>query len=199
MKSMKASVTGALGALFGTAVGLALAAGQAAQPPAPPATGPAPTVLDPCTLGAANKIRDAVNAGIGAAFPITMAQGADEVTLSNPVVRDVTCPKMAVTMVADVRLRRTQGLKISTRGRIQFTTPVEARVTMGGGGLLDIAKAELCLTNIQVTRLNLKGVPNWLDNSDRVREGLVAKIGAQKCVDISGIVRKHLQKGGTLR
>lgn len=197
---MRSIPPGAALAALSLALGLAAARqsparAQAAQPGQDAGPG---IVIDPCILGSGDSIRAVLNKGLGLAFPLTQQKEGEKVTIANPAVTDVQCPGMTLAIRADVRYQRTKFPKLTVPGSLAFTTPVQVRVVLGPGGPLDLQAGQLSLTNIQVTRLNLKHVPNWLANNDTVRDYLNAQIGGQKTFDVAPLVRKFLQKGGKL-
>jgi hypothetical protein len=67
-------------------------------------------------------------------------------------------------------------------------TPVQAS---------NLRKAVVCMTNIDVTSLDLHNVPNWLDNT-WIRQWLNASLPNTVCFDVTGLVDLYLSQGHTL-
>ncbi len=160
--------------------------------------------VDPCQFASADQLKTLLSAGIGQYFPIKHSKSGHHITISDPTITNATCSPFKVTIKANIRYQDTRGFdQFSTSGDVRFTSTVVAKVsyklvTLGEPVRADnLVKAEACLTDIQVTGLNLNNVPNWLDDG-WVKDQLNKRLANQACFDITNLVKLYLQKGGTL-
>jgi len=154
--------------------------------------------IDPCVFGTEAQLKSLLNAGLGGYFPIKHSKDGDHVTISKPQLTSLTCPNLRLGMRADIRYQKTRGIpQFSSSGKVRFTSPLIARVTYSFGSPPVVHKALACLTNINITELDLNNVPNWLDNT-WVRQWLNGKLANRMCFDVTSLVRVYVLQGGTL-
>lgn len=161
-------------------------------------------VKDPCQVADATKLKELLSMGLAGYFPLHQSEGGEHVTISNPTITNATCPNLRLTMRARIRYQKTRGLdQYSVSGEVRFTSPLEARIThlnVAPGAPIpaaDIVAASACLTNIDVVGLDLKNVPNWLDDG-WVKEKVIDPRLDEKCFDITNLVKLYLQNGGVI-
>lgn len=156
----------------------------------------AQTSIDPCVFATADRLKALLQSHIGPIFPIS-DRG---VTLSDPNVVAATCPQFRAEIRTGIRYRKTSFPKYSTSGQTRFGSPIVANITYNGAfppSPNNIIKAAACLTNIQVLGLNLKRIPNWIDNT-WIRSTLQKNFRDSMCFDVAQPVASHLKAGGTL-
>ena len=160
--------------------------------------------VNPCQIASADQLRNLLSLGIGQYFPLKYSKSGHHITISNPTVTDATCSPFKVTIKAHIRYQDTRGLdQFSTSGDVRFTSTVLAKVTyrvVTPGAPVraeDLIKAQACLTEIQATGLNLKNVPNWLDDG-WIKDYLNKQLPNHVCFDITNLVKLYLEHGGTL-
>ncbi len=164
------------------------------------------SVKDPCEVASAADLKMVLAAGLEPYFPLKRSDDGEHVTISDPTITEVKCPGLRITMKAKIRYQRTRGLvQVSVSGDIRFTSPLELRIrhpfTIGSGTPIPAAEvhsANACLTSINVIELNLKNVPNWLDNG-WIREKLLDPKLNSKCVDVTDLVKAYIRSGGVVR
>ncbi len=106
---------------------------------------------------------------------------------------NVACPNFTTEIRAKIRYKKTRGVpQFSVSGQIRFRVQAGVRVTLQGN---QVVKAELVPTNIQVVALNLKHVPNWLDNSTKIPNWLSNQLTAEP-IDITPLVQAYVNQGG---
>jgi len=128
------------------------------------------------------------------------SKDGEHITISDPKLTNVACPNLHITISANISYKKTQGFpQFSSSGDVRFASPLVAKVThkLPLNQPTDVEKATACLTNINIVGLNLKNVPNWLDNT-WVRNWLNSKLANQMCFDITGLVTAYIQGGGSL-
>jgi len=154
--------------------------------------------LDPCTFGTEAQLTSLLSAGLGGYFPLKHSKGGEHIRISKPQLTDLKCPNLRVNLAADIRYQKTQGVpQFSSSGKVRFASPLIARVTYSFGSPPVVHRALACLTNINVTELNLKNVPNWVDNT-WVRQWLNSKLANRMCFDVTSLVSLYVQQGGKL-
>lgn len=154
--------------------------------------------LDPCTFGTETQLKSLLGAGLGNYFPLKYSKDGEHITISDPRLTDLKCPNLRLTLGADIRYQKTQGIpQFSSSGKVRFTSPLIAKVTYSPASPPVVHRALACLTNINVTDLNLNNVPNWVDNS-WVRQWLNGKLANRMCFDVTSLVRLYVQQGGQL-
>lgn len=154
--------------------------------------------FDPCTFGTEAQLKALLGAGLGSYFPLKYSKDGEHITISDPRLTDLKCPNLRVTLGADIRYQKTQGVpQFSSSGKVRFTSPLIARVTRSLTNPPVVHRALACLTNINVTDLNLNNVPNWVDNT-WVRQWLNGKLANRMCFDVTSLVRLYVQQGGQL-
>ncbi len=157
--------------------------------------------IDPCLAASEDQLKLVISAGIGGYFPIKNSKDGEHVTISDPRLSELHCPNLRIAMRVDIRYQKTRGFpQYSTSGDARFASPLVAKVTYSG--LSDakptrVDKALACLTDINLVGLNLKNVPNWLDNT-WIRAKLNDKLADQACFDITSYVNLYLQQGGSM-
>lgn len=164
------------------------------------------SVKDPCEVASASVLKNVLSAGLGQYFPISENKDGEKVTVSEPSITDATCPKFKVALKASARYQKTRGFpQFSASGTARFSSRIELRVhhpmTIGSGQPIpagDVRKADVCMTDIHATELNINNVPNWLDNS-WLREHLLEPMLVSKCFDTTNLVRAYIQQGGVLK
>jgi len=152
--------------------------------------------VDPCIFATAEQLQARVESGVGAAFPLSQRG----VTLSNPKVVAAKCPNFRTEFRTDLRYRKdTKVGRVSASGQTRFGSPVAAKITYTGGGFPpsppSIVLAEVCLTDIRVLGLNLRGSPNWLDQG-WVRSLLNKELEHRRCFPVTTEVVSYAQRGG---
>jgi hypothetical protein len=152
--------------------------------------------VDPCLFASAAVLKMLIQTHINSQFPIT--EGG--IRLWDPKVVAATCPQFRAEVRTDIRYKKTTGVpQYSTSGQVRFGSPIIARITYDPPlAPQNITKAEACLTDIQVLGLNLKRVPNWLDNG-WVRSKVNENLQDGMCFVVLQQVAAHLQSGGTLQ
>ncbi len=154
--------------------------------------------LDPCTFGTEAQLKSLLGAGLGSYFPRKYSKNGEHITISNPRLADLKCPNLRVTLAADIRYQKTRGIpQFSTSGKVRFDSPLIARVTHSLANPPVVHQALACLTNINVTELNLNNVPNWVDDT-WVRQWLNGTLANRMCFDVTSLVRFYVQQGGQL-
>jgi hypothetical protein len=154
--------------------------------------------VDPCTFGTEAQLKSLLGAGLGNYFPLKHSKDGEHITISDPRLTDLKCPNLRMTLGADIRYQKTQGIpQFSSSGKVRFTSPLIAKVTHSLTSPPVVHRALACLTNINVTELNLNNVPNWVDNS-WVRQWLNGKLANRMCFDVTSLVRLYVQQGGQL-
>ncbi len=88
---------------------------------------------------------------------------------------------------------------------MRFSSPLEVRLrhlfSIGSGTSISsdqVQDARACLTNIDVLGLDLKNVPNWLDDG-WVKERVLDPQLKSKCFDVTGLVKAFIQHGGVVK
>ena len=171
--------------------------------------GPLPVVVntrsvDPCAMFTAAQLQQYIAPQINSAFPIVYSTGGESLAIKNPDLRSVTCAPLQIQAHTDLQYKKTRGFpQFSTSGDASFQTGVVGRVASTAPSnapitASDFQSASLCLTDVNVTSLNLRNVPNWLDNTwlrDYLNQQLV--VGNQ-CQDISVLVSLYLSNGGAI-
>lgn len=158
--------------------------------------------IDPCTVASANTLRSVLAAEMDVRFPPYHNDG-EHVTISNLRITEATCPGLRITMRADLRYQKTRGFpQYSTSGAMRFRSPSEVRVRYraladGPVTLGNIERANACLTDIDVLGLDLKRIPNWLDDGWIKEKVLDPKLD-EMCVSVTPLVRGYLQQGGAI-
>jgi len=194
---------GALSALGLSAIVFLVPSLYALQPLKPGQVQPVTRVtkiIDPCAIATSQQLNFLLSAGIGAYFPLKSSKDGEHITISSPKLTNVACPHLRITMSANISYKKTQGIpQFSSSGDVKFASPLVAKVThkFPLTQATDVEKATACLTDINIIGLNLKNVPNWLDNT-WVRNWLNGKLANQMCFDITGLVIAYIQSGGSL-
>ncbi len=155
--------------------------------------------VDPCIFATAQQLQARVESGVGAAFPLSQRG----VTLSNPSVVAAKCPNFRTEFRTELRYRKDTAVgKVSTRGQARLGSPVVAKITYTGGGFPpsppSIVLAEICLTDIRVLGLNLRGSPNWLDQG-WVRSLVSKELEHRRCFPVTTEVVSYAQRGGKFK
>lgn len=162
------------------------------------------TTVDPCAVASEDQLRQVLELGIGSAFPIKQSKKGEHVTLSRPDLRGFDCPNLTLEMRLRVRYQKTRGVpQYSTSGQARLRSPVAVRVNHSpvprGAKLAasQVQSADVCLTDVDVIALNLKRVPNWLDNT-WIRKIANRKLSNQHCQDVTGWIKVYLAAGNDL-
>lgn len=161
------------------------------------------SVKDPCEVASAGTLKSALAKGLARYFPISESKDGEKVTVSEPTITDATCPNLKISMKVSARYQKTQGFpQFSASGTARFTSRLDLRVahpiTIGKGQPIpaaDVRSARACLTDVNVTELNINNVPNWLDNG-WLRTQLLEPFLVSKCVDVTDLVKMYIQYGG---
>lgn len=154
--------------------------------------------VDPCKFGTEAQLQSLISAGLGGYFPLKHSKDGEHITVSDPRLTELKCPNPRINMRADIRYQKTQGFpQFSSSGSLRLTSPLVARVTHSLTNPPTVHQAQACLTNIDVTELNLKNVPNWLDNS-WIRQWLNGKLANKMCFNVTSLVSFYVQQGGSL-
>lgn len=184
--------------------GLSLLAYPEPASPADPRSVPvqplrsATKTIDPCTFGTPDQLRTLISAAIGGYFPLKHSKDGEHITISDPHLTDLQCPSLRIALSAKIRYQKTTSFpQFSTSGDVRLTSPLVARVTYAPGTPPVVNQASACLTNINVTGLNLNNVPNWLD-STWIRQWLNGQLANRMCFDVTTLVRLYVQQGGGL-
>lgn len=164
------------------------------------------TVKDPCEVASADTLKSVLTAGLAPYFPMSHSSDGEKVTLSDPTITEAKCPGLRITVKAKIRYQKTQGFpQGSVSGDMRFTSPLELRVRhstkIHAGTPIpadQVQSARACLTNINVTALNLNNVPNWLDNG-WIREKVLDPKLKSACFDVTGLVTAYIQHGGVVK
>lgn len=164
------------------------------------------SVKDACEVASASQLRSVLNAGLAPYFPIKRSDDGEHVTVSDPSITDASCPGFRITVRARIRYQKTRGFpQFSTSGDMKFRTPVEVRIqhpfALQSGAAIpadQITGARACLTNINVTDLNLNNVPNWLDDG-WIKEKLLDPKLNSRCFDVTSLVQAFINAGGIVR
>jgi hypothetical protein len=154
--------------------------------------------LDPCAFGSEAQLRSLLGGALAGYFPLKHSKDGEHITISHPRLTDLKCPNLRVTLGADIRYQKTQGVpQFSSSGKVRFISPLVARVTHSLTNPPVVHRALACLTNINVTELNLNNVPNWVDNT-WVRQWLNGELANRMCFDVTSLVSLYVQQGGRL-
>lgn len=164
------------------------------------------SVKDPCEVAPATTLKNVVAAGLGQYFPISESKDGEKVTVSEPSITSATCPNLKIGMKVSARYQKTRGIpQYSVSGTARFTSHLDLRIThpmhIGSGVPIpaaDVRSARACLTDVNVTELNINNVPNWLDNG-WLRERLLGPSLLSKCFDLTNLVRLYIQQGGVVK
>jgi len=174
------------------------------RPPHPGASMANTRTIDPCTMASAAQLQQYAAANIAAAVPIPYNHNGESVNIHDPQLSNLTCAPLHIEVRAAIHYRKTRGIpQGSASGHLRFGSPVVARIVSTAAANAPITSAnfqsaQLCLSDITVTELNLHDVPNWLDNT-WIREYLNQQFGGtQKCSDVSLLVAVYLQNGGSI-
>jgi hypothetical protein len=165
--------------------------------------------VDPCLITSADTLKMLLGMGLKPHFPLAIHKDEHHITLSNPVVTKATCPNLGVEIHADIRYQDTRGLlQYSSTGTVRFRSPLQGVVVYTAYPLkaaanappitpTSLGSARACLTDITILELNLKNIPNWLDNT-YMRKRMNEKLKDKACFDITELVRLYLTMGGTI-
>lgn len=174
-----------------------------------PVLGRKTVTVDPCRIASADTLQMLLGMGLKPHFPLEFHDDGHHITLRNPSVRSATCPNLRVEIVADIRYQDTRGaLQYSSTGTIRFRSPligvvmyVAKPVKASGNDPAitpqNLGSARACLTDITILDLNLKNIPNWLDNT-YMRKKMNERLKDKACFDITELVRLYLTMGGTI-
>jgi hypothetical protein len=172
--------------------------------------------IDPCSIPPADPadvLKALLSLGIKPYFPRAMQNGGEHIKLSDPEVEQVTCPNMMMTVKFVIEYRQTRGFpQFQVSGTVEMQSPLIGQVQYqpgaNGGTVITQAnflRATAVLTDIKITALHLKNVPNWLDNTwlRACLNGQYSNWGCtdvvhQMSFDISNLVQVYLQQGHTL-
>ncbi len=176
-----------------------------ALPPTEQGTRPpsSTTNLDPCAFATPDQLKPLVTIGLSQVFPVKYSKKGKHVTISKPRLGNLICPKLSFSAGNKIRYKKTRGVpQYSTSGKLRFRSQLVARLSLRPGARqpihpTDIRKAEACTAGLKVTSLDLRRVPNWLDNT-WVRDKLNDNLSGRLCVDITPYVRAYLAQGGSL-
>lgn len=162
------------------------------------------TTIDPCQAATQDQLETVLHLGLSQAFPIRHSDRGQHVRVSNPTLNGVDCPNLRIRVRADIRYQKTRGFpQFSTTGKLRFTAPVVAHVThtpgLSGTEMTpaDVVYAEACIQDVTVTELNLRRIPNWLDNS-WIRNRVNDRFRGRSCTDITQWVHLYMQAGHEL-
>ena len=155
--------------------------------------------VDPCIFATAGQLQARVESNVNTAFPISQRG----VTLLNPRVVAAKCPNFRTELRTDLRYRKDTAVgKVSTSGQARFGSPMVAKVTFTGSAFPpsppNIVLAEVCLTDIRVLGLNLRGSPNWFDQS-WLRSLLNRELKPRRCFSVKEEVVSYAQRGGKFK
>lgn len=154
---------------------------------------------DPCAYATAQELQAALGAVIGSAFPIvkrkktplrgpggiTVGSVTTTLTLSNPEVLSVNCPGARLEMRCKARVK-TKAASIS--GKVRFSCRLAVRLSIIPGATPSVS-ASACLSKIKIQRLDLRNVPNWID--DTLIKGLLnSSLQNRVCIDMTAFVFK---------
>ena len=164
--------------------------------------------VDPCSVATSDQLKSVISTGIESYFPLKYSKNGDIITISNPHLMNIVCPNLRTTVFANIQYEKNSGFpQFSTSGDMSFTSPVITRVTYEPGVRpYDIHKASVCLTDINITELNLRDIPSWASNT-WIKECLNGELPDwtgceglihEACFDITEFVRLYLQQGGNL-
>lgn len=164
------------------------------------------SVKDPCEVAPAGSLKVVLAKGLETYFPISKSRDGEKITVSEPAITDATCPAFKVAMKVSARYQKTQGFpQFSASGTARFRSRIELRIahpmSIASGQPIpaaDVRSARACVTDINVTELNINNVPNWLDNS-WLREQLLEPFLVSKCVDVTDLVKRFIQYGGEVK
>jgi len=172
--------------------------------------------IDPCSIppvDPADVLKALLSVGIKIYFPRAMQNGGEHIKLSDPEVEQVSCPNMTMKVKFAIEYRQTRGFpQFQVSGSVEIESPLIGLVQYqpGANGSTVITQsnflhAAAVLTDIQITALHLKNVPNWLDNTwlRACLNGQYSNWGCtdvvrQMSFDISDLVQAYLQQGHTL-
>jgi hypothetical protein len=200
-----------LGLAAGALLALPAAPSASAQvrttkPTPNPAANPAnlvSRVLDACRFAPADTLAKYLGAGIDPYFPIEAHQNGQHLKIGSPSVTEAKCPDLRVALRANLKYQDTRGLvQYEASGHLRFGSPLSLLVVYWSrpGQTVkpaDVVSAKACFSDISVIELNLKNVPNWIDNS-YIRSKVQDKLVPNGCVLVLTFVRLYLASGGTL-
>lgn len=169
--------------------------------------------IDPCSFATADVLQQLLQIGLHSYFPYAMQKGGEHIKLSDPQVEQVTCPNMAMRVRFKIEYRQTRGLvQFQESGTVELESPLVGEVrfqpSSAGNSVVTSANfvgAVAVLTDITITSLNLKNVPNWIDNT-WIRDCLNGEHSNWGChdqvrqmrFDVSKLLAMYLQAGNTL-
>lgn len=128
----------------------------------------------------------------------SQSKNGEKVTISNIEVESVTIENGVTTLhlKAKMRYQKTTGFpQFSTTGTIKFTVQPKLSATFGESGLL---AASIKLGNPEVTSVNINNIPNWLDNTSKVRDFLTHKLEQVSPIPCTQLLALFLNSGGSL-
>lgn len=210
MKSMqtirKYTAQGSLAALLV----LTMSAQAPALPPVdkgtrPPSSGNSSSTrnIDPCLFASESQLKPLIVMGLNQVFPVRYSKNGKHVTIKAPRLIEVNCPDLNVSVRNMIRYKKTRGVpQYSTRGKLRFAAELVAQLNLRRGAAepiqaSDVRSASACMTGLKVTRLDLRRIPNWLDNT-WVRNRLNKDLNGKLCVDVTPYVKYFLEQGGGL-
>ncbi len=170
--------------------------------------------IDPCAVASESQLRDILQAALGYAFPLAAKKGSASIRLSHPDLHEIFCPNLALAVQGAVQAQFREGTSSVTRdGRVRLRAPgklrVEYRAPLGSDQPetpRDVWNAQTCLTHLEVTALDLDGVPDWLDSTlvqDCLSGDLSGWVGCREvaremCRDTTDRVQDYVAQGGEL-
>jgi hypothetical protein len=160
--------------------------------------------IDPCTVASTEQLRLLLSAGIGKYFPLHSDHDGEHVAVSNPDLRNVDCPNLRAQIRANVAYSSTRGIaQFQASGSLRLGSPILAKVSYVTElptqplTTANLKSAQACLTSVEVLTLDIKNVPNWLDNS-WMKDWLNTQVPNRVCFDVTSLVYVYLSNGNAL-
>jgi hypothetical protein len=160
--------------------------------------------VDPCTVASPEQLRLLLSAGLGKYFPLRSDRDGEHVTVSKPDLRNVDCPNLRAQIRADVAYSSTRGIaQFEASGSLRLGSPIVAKVAYATElptlplTAANLKSAQACLTNVEILTLDIKNVPNWLDNT-WMKDWLISQIPNRVCFDVTSLVYVYLSSGNVL-
>jgi hypothetical protein len=160
--------------------------------------------IDPCIVASTEQLRLLLSAGIGKYFPLHSDHDGEHVTISKPDLRNVDCPNLRAQIRADVAYSSTRGIaQFQASGSLRLASPIVAKIAYATElptqpvTATNLKSAQACLTNVEILTLDIKNVPNWLDNT-WMKDWLNTQVPNHVCFDVTSLVYVYLSNGSAL-
>ena len=162
--------------------------------------------IDPCSVLDLPTLKDGAAPALGKAFPFTVQEGGDELTLYDPSLHNATCvpAPFHIWIEAKAHFKKTRGFpQFESTGHILFDSLVVGQIVSTAPAndpvtAANFQSAALCFTDVHVDDFNLRKIPNWYDDVYMRRVLNDHLTGKERCPDVSALVSLYLQGGKTI-